>query len=146
LKKNGAGTKKSSSGRGAKNPAAVIASRIGKGLLTALLVCIIIVCVVVAAVSLYVMNFVKPYSVSLSESDLKTDEHQCIRPTPPAKIPCLPRVSGTENRIWVPLSGTPKNLRNAIISTEDMRFNEHEGRRFPPHGIFLCEYDFPFQQ
>ncbi|NPV80120.1 MAG: penicillin-binding protein 1A [Firmicutes bacterium] len=32
-----------------------------------------------------------------------------------------------ENRTWVPLSEIPKNLRNAIIATEDSRFYEHHG-------------------
>ena len=34
---------------------------------------------------------------------------------------------GTENRVLVPLSAVPKNLRNAFIAVEDARFYTHSG-------------------
>ncbi len=37
---------------------------------------------------------------------------------------------GTENRIWVPLSEIPDNLKNAIIATEDRQFRDHHGVSF----------------
>ncbi|MBQ9748849.1 MAG: transglycosylase domain-containing protein [Clostridia bacterium] len=37
------------------------------------------------------------------------------------------RLHGAENRIWVPLSEIPENVKNAFIATEDHRFYEHAG-------------------
>ncbi|MDR1409105.1 MAG: penicillin-binding protein [Oscillospiraceae bacterium] len=37
------------------------------------------------------------------------------------------RLHGEENRIWVPLSSVPDDLKNAFIALEDKRFYDHHG-------------------
>ncbi len=37
------------------------------------------------------------------------------------------RLHGTENRIWIPLSSIPEDVKNAFIAIEDHRFYEHKG-------------------
>jgi len=37
------------------------------------------------------------------------------------------RLYGTENSLWAPLSDIPKELRDAFISIEDKRFQDHKG-------------------
>lgn len=37
------------------------------------------------------------------------------------------RLYGTENSLWAPLSKIPKDMRDAFISIEDKRFNDHKG-------------------
>ncbi len=39
----------------------------------------------------------------------------------------IARLHGEENRIWVDLDEMPKNLQNAFIALEDMRFKKHAG-------------------
>lgn len=39
----------------------------------------------------------------------------------------LARLHGEENRIWVDLDEMPKNLQNAFIALEDVRFRKHSG-------------------
>lgn len=115
-------------GRGKKDRN--VAASVGKGILTIVLVAVIFCCVVAGALTLYVVNFVKPYNISLSENDLKSTSIVYAKDASSNNQTAIAEVSGTENRIWVSLGNTPKNLRNAIISTEDMRFNEHEGVDF----------------
>jgi penicillin-binding protein 1A len=116
--------------RSKKSKGKSVAAGIGKGILTVMLVAIIFCCVVAGVMTLYVVNFVKPYNISLNESDLKSTSIIYAKDSASNSQTALAEISGSENRIWVSLSGTPKNLRNAIISTEDMRFNEHEGVDF----------------
>ncbi len=37
------------------------------------------------------------------------------------------RLYGTENSLWAPLAEIPENLKNAFISIEDKRFEDHKG-------------------
>ena len=104
-----------------------IARQAGKVALMAVLIGLIAGCVVVGALTLYVVSFVKPYNINLSDAKLKfTSEVYADDPTT-GKATEIAQLSGDENRIWVDLNDTPKNLLNAIISTEDMRFNQHGG-------------------
>ncbi len=46
---------------------------------------------------------------------------------PKKKYVEMARLHGTENRVWVDLDKTPKNLQNAFVAIEDKRFHEHKG-------------------
>ena len=48
-------------------------------------------------------------------------------------------VHAEENRLPVPISQTPKNLQNAFIAAEDVRFFEHHG--IDPRGILRALYN-----
>ena len=120
-----------SSGRSArrpkKNTRRTVATGFGKVFLTLVLICVITGSLVVGAVALYVIGFVKPYDIDLSNAKLKFTS--IVYATDPStKTPVqIDELSGDQNRIWVNLSDVPDNLRNAFIATEDQRFNEHEG-------------------
>ena len=120
-----------SSGRSArhagKNAGKSIAAGFGKALLTIVLIGVITGSLVVGAVAVYVIGFVKPYTIDLSNAKLKFTSIVYAN-DPSSKTPVkIDELSGDQNRIWSNLSDIPDNLRNAVIATEDQRFNEHEG-------------------
>ena len=110
-----------------KSKAALIAGKFGRIFVTVMQICVITGCIVVGAVALYVMNFVKPYNINLTDAQLKFTTQIYANDPGTGNPNVIQEVSGSENRIWVDIQNVPKNLTNAIISTEDQRFNEHEG-------------------
>jgi penicillin-binding protein 1A len=104
-----------------------IGAAIGKLLLTVFLICIITGSIVAVVAVVYVINYVKPYTIDLSSAKLKATS--MVYATDPAtnKPIKIAELSGDQNRIWVDLPDVPDNLKNAVVSTEDQRFYEHDG-------------------
>lgn len=104
-----------------------VAGTVGRSLLTLFLVFIIAGCLISGAVALYIVKFVTPQKINLSQASLQGTSILYNNDPKTGQPVEMTRVNGGQNRIWVPLSQMPDNLKNAFISTEDQRFYEHEG-------------------
>ena len=103
------------------------ASAVGRVVVTILLIGIITGSLMVGAIGVYVLCFVKPYNISLDNSKLKSSSFMYATDSSTGQQTQIAELSGDYNSVWVNLSDVPDNLKNAVISTEDKRFNEHEG-------------------
>lgn len=103
-----------------------VARGIGKVLLTLFLLVVITGSIVVGVLSIYILVFVKPENIDLTNAQLKFTS--MIYANDSAGTPqVISQINGGENRIWVGIDQMPNDLKNAFISTEDQRFYEHEG-------------------
>ncbi|HCC00343.1 MAG TPA: transglycosylase [Ruminococcaceae bacterium] len=97
-----------------------------KVLLTLFLLIIITGSIVVGALSVYILVFVKPQNIDLTNAQLKFTS--MIYANDSSGNPqVVSQINGGVDRIWVGIDQVPDNLKNAFISTEDQRFYEHEG-------------------
>lgn len=60
-------------------------------------------------------------------TDMRSDNHSQSTKVYDSKNNLLVNIADEENRITIPLSQMPKNLRNSVISMEDERFYKHGG-------------------
>jgi penicillin-binding protein 1A len=104
-----------------------VAASIRKPILTIILIGIIAISVVGGAFVIYVIQFVKPYDINLSDAKLKFTSTVYADNPSGGNPTAIAELSGDENRIWVKLAEVPKNLTNAIISTEDKGFYTNDG-------------------
>ena len=95
---------------------------IGRAVLTVFLVLVIAGTLAGGAMAVYIINCVTPQDFDLSSTNL--DSTTLIYANDGKTNSA---VSGEQNRIWVPISSMPDNLKNAFICTEDQRFYEHNG-------------------
>lgn len=103
-----------------------VANTIGKVFLTLFLLVVITGSIVVGTLAVYILVFVKPENIDLTNAQLKFTS--MIYANDSSGNPQLvSQINGGENRIWVSIDQIPDNLKNAFISTEDQRFYEHEG-------------------
>ncbi|MFT9076076.1 transglycosylase domain-containing protein [Ethanoligenens sp.] len=103
-----------------------VAGRIGKILLTLFLLVVITGSIVVGSLSVYILVFVKPENIDLTNAQLKFTSMVYANDSS-GNPQVVSQINGGENRIWVSIDQVPDNLKNAFISTEDQRFYEHEG-------------------
>lgn len=96
-------------------------------LVTILLIFIITGSLMVGAIGVYVIGFVKPYNIDLNNTRLKSTSFMYATDSSTGQPTQIAELSGDYNSIWANLSDVPDNLKNAVISTEDQRFTEHEG-------------------
>ncbi len=87
----------------------------------------------VSTVGLYVLKYMSDYVTGEVAIDLDAYKASQSRTTilytldDKGREVELTRLHGEENRIWVDLDGIPKNMQNAFIALEDMRFKTHAG-------------------
>lgn len=111
---------------GSKKTERHVANKIGKVFLTLFLLVVITGSIVVGTLAVYILVFVKPENIDLTNAQLKFTS--MIYANDSSGNPQLvSQINGGENRIWVSIDQMPDNLKNAFISTEDQRFYEHEG-------------------
>lgn len=103
-----------------------VAKGVGRVFLTLFLLFVITGSIVIGSLAIYVMAFVKPENIDLTNAQLKFTS--MIYANDSSGTPqVISQINGGENRIWVGIDQVPDNLKNAFISTEDQRFYEHEG-------------------
>lgn len=103
-----------------------VARGVGRFFLTLFLLVVITVSIVGGTLAVYILVFVKPQDIDLSNPELKFTS--MIYANDASGTPQLvSQVNGGQDRIWVSIDQVPDNLKNAFISTEDKRFYEHEG-------------------
>ena len=120
-------------------------SVIGRTLLTIFLIGVITGCIVAGALTIYVVRYVKPDKIELSKEKLDYTTILYANDTS-GKPQEMTRLRSDQNRIWVDLKNVPQNLRNAFISTEDMRFYEHEGVDYRRTFGAVINYFVPFNK
>ena len=113
---------------GKKKKERTLLGKIGRVLLSFLLIGIITGCLIVGTFAVYVFGFVDDsmdenldeltlnFSTTLYVKDQETEEYKVLQ-----------RLHGEENRIWIGLDKIPQDLVNAYISIEDKRFLTHGG-------------------
>ena len=89
-------------------------------------ICILIVVLFIGGFILYVSKFVKPYDINLNQAKLALTGANTSDGTG-GNQQYMNTLIGEQNRIWVSLSDVPKNLTNAIVSTEDKDFYTNSG-------------------
>ncbi len=93
------------------------------------LVCLISVSTVGIYVLKYMSDFVNgPVAIDLDEYKLNQSQTTILYTLDEnGREVELTRLHGEENRIWVDLKDMPKNLQDAFIALEDVRFHKHSG-------------------
>ena len=87
----------------------------------------------VSSVGLYVLKYMADFvngEVAIDLDEYKANQSQTTilyTLDKNGKEVEVARLHGEENRIWVDLDDMPKNLQNAFIALEDMRFRSHAG-------------------
>lgn len=123
MKKVGGGKPSMSPAKGAGEHGA---GRVKRVLLTIFLLVVITGSIVVGALAIYIMMFIKPENIDLTNAQLKFTSMVYANDAS-GNTYTLSQINGGENRIWVSIDQIPDNLKNAFVSTEDQRFYEHEG-------------------
>lgn len=141
---------KQAGGRGASNAAAKKGGAgrgflrgVGRIILTLFLLVVITGSIVAGTLAVYVMVFVKPQQIDLSNPELKfTSMIYATDSSGTAQL--VSQVNSGQDRIWVSIDNVPETLKNAFISTEDKRFYEHEGvdwqRTIAAFGNFFLHF------
>ena len=103
---------------GSKKTERHVANKIGKVFLTLFLLVVITGSIVVGTLAVYILVFVKPENIDLTNAQLKFTS--MIYANDSSGNPQLvSQINGGENRIWVSIDQMPDNLKNAFISTEE---------------------------
>lgn len=89
---------------------------------------IITIAIITASFAIYIAITVKPYPIDLDNVKLELTDSAVL--TSQESTQAIVDLKNNKNRIWVNLSDVPKNLTNAIISTEDKSFYLNNGVDF----------------
>lgn len=105
-------------------------SAIGKVFLTTFLVLTITGCIVGTALTIYVMEFIdSKASIDLSRLQLNYTAIVYAKDASGKEVE-VQQLNKKENRIWADFTEIPKDLKNAVIVSEDERFLKHDGVDF----------------
>lgn len=103
---------------------------VGKIFLSTALVLTITCCIVGTALTIYVMQIVDSESI-IDLNTLKLNYTAIIYAKDEKGVDVeLERLAQKENRIWVNYSEIPQDLKDAVVFTEDERFDTHDGVDF----------------
>lgn len=80
---------------------------------------------IAGAFAVYIAITVKPYPIDLDNVRLELTGAAVL--SPEASTQAIADLSSNKKRIWVDISDVPKNLTNAIVSTEDKSFYTNNG-------------------
>lgn len=105
-----------------------VLGNIGKALLAFIMICGVcgVVCVSVIAIYGYSIVYGDPV-FDLTEQALSQNQTSFIYGNDGDDVVQITRLHGEENRIWVNLDEVSEYLPEAIIATEDKRFQKHHG-------------------
>jgi penicillin-binding protein 1A len=101
--------------------------RLLKAFVKIICVSIIVISIIFGAFAFYVVKFVKPYDINLSDVKLELSDALNIGNQTGGDQKAVTDLKDEKNRFWVNLTTVPKNLTNAIISTEDKEFYTNNG-------------------
>ena len=102
--------------------------KVWKRIIKIIFATIITIAIVVGAFAIYMVKTIKPYSIDLD--NVKMELSGTAVQASEESTPAILELKNNKNRIWVNLSDVPKNLTNAIISTEDKSFYLNNGVDF----------------
>ncbi|MCL2754982.1 MAG: transglycosylase domain-containing protein [Oscillospiraceae bacterium] len=103
-------------------------SVIGTTFLTLMLIVVITVCVVAVALTVYITQFADSmYGLDLKDNELNFSSFIMAFCEEEEDFIEILQLSADENRIWVDLEDIPQHMINALVSTEDRRYYEHDG-------------------
>lgn len=101
-----------------------------KIIVTTVLVLTITGCIVGTALTIYVMEFIDSEStIKLNTLKLNYTSIVYAKDKNGADVE-VERLNQKENRIWADFDDIPQDLKDAIVYTEDERFNQHKGVDF----------------
>jgi len=99
-----------------------------KRIMKMIIAVIITIAIIAGSFAIYIVKTVKPYPIDLD--NVKTELTGTATLTSQESTQAILDLRNNKNRIWVDLSDVPKNLTNAIISTEDKSFYLNNGVDF----------------
>ena len=100
---------------------------VGTTFASMLLILVIAICIVVTVLTVYVLDFADSgYDVNLRDAEMKSTSIIYAYDSEGAEVE-IKRLVANENRIWVNYEDISPNVINAVVSTEDKRFYEHDG-------------------
>ena len=92
-----------------------------------LLIIVIMLCIVVTVLTVYVLDFADTsYDANLRDVEMKYTSFIYAYDKDGNELE-IKRLAQEENRIWVNYENMSPNIINAVVSTEDKRFYEHDG-------------------
>lgn len=100
---------------------------IWKAILKIALTGIIAITLVIGAFTLYLFKTIQPYGINLNEVKAELTGTAKTGSTPGANDEAVATLKTCNGRFWVDLPEVPKNLTNAIVSTEDQKFYTNDG-------------------
>ena len=100
---------------------------IGTTFSSMLLIIVIMLCIVVTVLTVYVLDFADTsYDANLRDVEMKYTSFIYAYDAEGNEVE-IKRLAQEENRIWVNYEDMSPNIINAVVSTEDKRFYEHDG-------------------
>lgn len=100
---------------------------IGTTFASMLLILVIAMCIVVTVLTVYVLDFADTgYDLNLRDAEMKSTSIIYAFDKDGAEVE-IKRLVASENRMWVNYEEISQNMVNAVVSTEDKRFYEHDG-------------------
>lgn len=100
---------------------------IGTTFSSMLLIIVIMLCIVVTVLTVYVLDFADTsYDANLRDVEMKYTSFIYAYDADGNEVE-IRRLAQEENRIWVNYEDMSTNIINAVVSTEDKRFYEHDG-------------------
>ena len=100
---------------------------IGTTFSSMLLIIVIMLCIVVTVLTVYVLDFADTsYDANLRDVEMKYTSFIYAYDADGNEVE-IRRLAQEENRIWVNYEDMSPNIINAVVSTEDKRFYEHDG-------------------
>lgn len=113
-----------------------------KIIITTGLVLTITACIVGTALTIYVMEFIDADStIDLNSLELNNNSVIYAKDANGEDVE-VQRLRRGENRTWVDFQDIPQNLKDAVVYTEDERFNDHKGVDFKRTlAAFLNEFN-----
>lgn len=100
---------------------------IGTTFASMLLILVIALCIVLTVLTVYVLDFADTgYDLNLRDAEMKSTSIIYAYDSDGAEVE-IKRLVASENRIWVNYEDISPNIVNAVVSTEDKRFYEHDG-------------------
>ena len=101
---------------------------IGTTFLTIFLIAVITFCIVAVALTVYIMQFAEnSFDIDLKAVELSFSSFIKGYDKEAGEWVELKQISGDENRVWVDIDDMPQYLIDAIVSSEDHRYFEHDG-------------------
>lgn len=100
---------------------------VGTTFASMLLILVIAMCIVVTVLTVYVLDFADTgYDLNLRDAEMKSTSIIYAYDKDGAEVE-IKRLVASENRMWVNYEDISQNMVNAVVSTEDKRFYEHDG-------------------
>lgn len=100
---------------------------VGTTFASMLLILVIAMCIVVTVLTVYVLDFADTgYDLNLRDAEMKSTSIIYAFDKDGSEVE-IKRLVASENRMWVNYEDISQNMVNAVVSTEDKRFYEHDG-------------------